>query len=219
MTATKYTYSISTDFPATGLASDRLLSEISTSDIETALDRIDTDGDNCDIWFKAALSAADKTILDGDTTGPAGGLIAEHSGEPLETIVVSPVILEPTGNSAKNLLIHGRKFTATLNTDTTYDVTFPEERDIQGVSFEISGHHEDDWVRMAIIHPATQNEIRVMAEGVSGTGVPVPSSGISGAVSEGTAALPAGVPIRVTYHSAATAGDPPKVHLLFRTWV
>jgi hypothetical protein len=83
MAATKYTYSIADDFPATGLASDRLAQEIGESSIVTALDRIDTSGDVCDIWFKDALSSADKTTLDGDTTDPAGGLIAAHDGEPL----------------------------------------------------------------------------------------------------------------------------------------
>lgn len=214
-----YTYSIASDFPATGLDSDRLKHEIQDSAIETAIDRIDTEGDVCKIWFKAALSAADKTILDGDTTAPAGGLLAAHSGEPWEVIPVAPVILEPTGNSEKNLRIYGDKFTATINGDTTKDVAFAEARSIQGVSFEIEGQHSDDWVRLAIIHPSTQAELQVMAEGPTNTGVPVPASGSASVVSEGTAELPAGVPIRVTYHSAATSGDGPVVRLQFRTWV
>lgn len=85
MAETTYTYSIADDFPATGLNSSRLKLEIEQSAIITALDRIDTDGDVCNIIFKDALSAGDKTILDGDTTAPAGGLIAAHTAEGIIT--------------------------------------------------------------------------------------------------------------------------------------
>jgi hypothetical protein len=70
-----YTYSIQNDFPSHAVASDRLTAEISGSAIVTALDHIDTSGDDCDIVFKAGLSVGDKTVLN--------GLVAAHSGEPL----------------------------------------------------------------------------------------------------------------------------------------
>ena len=75
MAATKYTYSISTDFPNGVVATDRLTVEIQDSTIITALDYINTSGDDCDIWFKAAISAGDETTLN--------GIVAAHSGEPL----------------------------------------------------------------------------------------------------------------------------------------
>ena len=75
MAATKYTYSIATDFPNHKENSARLISEISGSAIVAAPDHIDTEGDVCDIWMKAALSEGDETLLD--------GLVAAHSGEPL----------------------------------------------------------------------------------------------------------------------------------------
>jgi len=75
MSSTKYTYSISTDFPNHKVDSSRLLVEIQGSSIVVALDRIDTDGDNCDAWFKDALSSGDETTLN--------GIVAAHSGEPL----------------------------------------------------------------------------------------------------------------------------------------
>ena len=74
-TPTEYVFSIQNDFPNHKVASDRLTLEIQASSIVTALERIDTDGDACDIWFKAALSAGDETTLD--------GIVATHSGEPL----------------------------------------------------------------------------------------------------------------------------------------
>jgi hypothetical protein len=82
MAETKYTYSISADFPS-GLSSSRLKNEIAESAITIALERIDTVGDSADIVFKNSLPAGDKTILDSDETGPCGGLIGNHSGEPL----------------------------------------------------------------------------------------------------------------------------------------
>lgn len=75
MAATKYTYSIQDDFPNHAVASDRLLGEIRASAIVTAVDYINTDSDDCDIWFKAALSSGDEDTLD--------DLVAAHSGTPL----------------------------------------------------------------------------------------------------------------------------------------
>lgn len=75
MTATKYTYTISTDFPNAAVSSDRLVQEIGASAIVTALDHIDTGNDACDVWFKDQLSAGDETVLD--------GVVAAHSGVPL----------------------------------------------------------------------------------------------------------------------------------------
>lgn len=73
--STKYTYSISTDFPNGKLEEDRLIQEIAASAIIIAFNHISTSGDVCDVWFKAVLSSSDETILD--------GLVAAHSGEPL----------------------------------------------------------------------------------------------------------------------------------------
>lgn len=77
MPATKYTYSIQTDFPNQAVDPARLAQEVQASAIVTALDYISTSGDDCDVWFKDGLSAGDKTILD--------GIVAAHSGLPLPT--------------------------------------------------------------------------------------------------------------------------------------
>jgi hypothetical protein len=82
MAATKYTYSISQDIVAGAVDSNRLTHEIDDSSIVTALQHIDTTGDELDVWFSDALSAGDKTTLDGDTTNPCGGIIGNHSGIP-----------------------------------------------------------------------------------------------------------------------------------------
>jgi len=74
-----YPYSISTDFPNDTVSLTNLQNEIRTSAIVTALDYISSEGDTVNIVFKATLSSPDKTILDGNVTGPAGGLIANHN--------------------------------------------------------------------------------------------------------------------------------------------
>jgi hypothetical protein len=82
MPETKYTYSVASDMPGGAINAGNLLAELSISSIVTALERIDLDGDVLDIIYKDALSAGDKTTLDGDATGPAGGLLAAHDNSP-----------------------------------------------------------------------------------------------------------------------------------------
>lgn len=90
-TPTKYTYSISTDFPS-GLASDRLDRDTrANTSISIALDRIDTSGDVCDVWFRDVLSGPEETVLD--------GLVAAHSGEHLP----SEPILDASGHMVSKL--------------------------------------------------------------------------------------------------------------------
>ena len=90
-----YTYSITNDFPNGKLNSTKLVQEINASSIVTALIGVNTRGDVCNILFKAELSAADKTILDGNTTHPAGGLIAAHDNTPSPNEIIPVVFPTP----------------------------------------------------------------------------------------------------------------------------
>jgi len=91
MAQTTYTYSISTDFPNGAVNTTKLENEICNSQITIALERIDTVGDTIDIIFKNSLPTADKTLLDGDTSSPCGGLIAAHdnsaSAVPVQEVI------------------------------------------------------------------------------------------------------------------------------------
>lgn len=82
MPLTKYEYSISADFPGGAVTLWQLGLEISESSIATALNHFVQAGDTLEIWFADALTAGEKTTLDGDTTGPAGGLLAAHGAVP-----------------------------------------------------------------------------------------------------------------------------------------
>jgi hypothetical protein len=76
MAATKYSYSISGDFPNQKEDTDRLTKEIADdATITTAFDYINTAGDDCDIWFADVLSAPEVTALD--------TVVANHSGDPI----------------------------------------------------------------------------------------------------------------------------------------
>jgi hypothetical protein len=75
MALTKYTYSISSDFPNQKVAPLALTNEINDSSIITSLSHINTASDDCDIWFTDALSSGDETTLD--------GLVSAHQGDPV----------------------------------------------------------------------------------------------------------------------------------------
>ena len=95
MAETQYTYDVTTEFPGGKVNPGTLQTEIQASGIVTALERIDSaggslalgtlSGGSIAIVFKDALSAGDVTVLDGDATGPAGGLIAAHNNSPVQS--------------------------------------------------------------------------------------------------------------------------------------
>jgi hypothetical protein len=76
MAETKYTFSVSQDFPNQKVNNDTLTYEIEQSDITTALSYITVAGDVCDIVFKNAL-----TLVDSTATLPL--VVSEHEGNRL----------------------------------------------------------------------------------------------------------------------------------------
>ena len=76
-----YTYNFS-DFKNGTVSSGRLTVEIQNSAIVSAVDYINTNGNECDIWFKAELSVGDKTILD--------GVVADHDGTFIPNVDTAP---------------------------------------------------------------------------------------------------------------------------------
>lgn len=73
-----YTYSESIDFPDGACDPGNLSDEIKASQISTDLKSVYKLSGQVRVVFAAELSSGDKTLLDGDSTSPAGGLIAEH---------------------------------------------------------------------------------------------------------------------------------------------
>lgn len=101
MSATKYTYSIQSDFPNHCVASDRLVQEIQQSAITVAIDYINTEGDDCDIWFKAAISGGEESTLD--------GIVAAHSGAALPPLPLEIVASETLPMQLKDPIPPGRR--------------------------------------------------------------------------------------------------------------
>ena len=83
-----YVYSIANDFPNHKVDPSRLAEEVRASSIVTALDVVLVVGDACTVVFKASLSANDETVLD--------GLVAVHSGEPIDPEPVPVEVANPT---------------------------------------------------------------------------------------------------------------------------
>jgi len=104
MSLSQYNYTISTAFPNGKVAPDRLTNEIDASSITVALDHIDTLADVCSIYFKAALSGAEQTTLN--------GLVAVHSGQPLPD---NPLVIPLSTNS----IIKTTEFTISAKAETT----------------------------------------------------------------------------------------------------
>jgi hypothetical protein len=164
---TKYTYSISTDFPHHVVDPSRLTQEVRESAIAAALDYINTSGDDCDIWFKAALSSGDEDILD--------GLVAVHSGEALPDVeppktsdgkpIVLPCLFPPgvfmyyagCADDPTNGRGQGEQFHLSSDTagDETLEFTFNDwvyltGGDGQGCCAELG-----DWITFEVVAPAS----------------------------------------------------------------
>lgn len=133
MPATKYTYSISVDFINSIVATDRLSLEIQTSSIITALDYINTFGDDCDIWFKDSLSIGDQAVLD--------GIVATHSGEALPIDNVSVKLIHP-----QEQFTHGYA-TSSGSTLTVMRATAYTSQTTNAQRSLVSSHIDDDIVR------------------------------------------------------------------------
>ena len=110
MASSTYTYSIANDFPDGRANPNKLDTAIRESSIITALDCINTAGDVLSIIFRDALSPADKTTLDGNTTGPAGGLIASTDNTPNDVPVQSVEFQTPQLTYSKPVNI-GKRIT------------------------------------------------------------------------------------------------------------
>jgi len=144
MASTKYTYSVSTDFPNHKVNVDRLTLEIAHSAIIIAMDYISVSEDVCDIWFKDALSAGDETILN--------GVVAAHSGEPLTP---TPDKVQLTGFPDMGNWYYWKKgfrWELTAGETNLKDVKFDENLRLSGGGYYIPIEaHEGDYIEFQIV--------------------------------------------------------------------
>ena len=148
MADVEYTYTVSTDFPGGAVNTGKLIQEIKSSSIVTAMADIPTDlaGDTLKVRFKASLSAGDKTTLDNDATGPAGGLIAAHDNTAsvsnptivqMDPKVKNPVSEEFADKSAGFFKLMGGSFTVGGNTTGSQDITFGPKAGVDLISGQV----------------------------------------------------------------------------------
>jgi hypothetical protein len=152
MAETTYTYNITNDLPDGKVNSGNLHVEIVASSIATTLKSVNTDGGTYSygvitggtlkIIFTDALSAGDKTILDGDTTAPAGGLLAANTiAEETKSTLLSAVDTISTTSSTFVSI----PSMATTPDAGTYIVTFSGsmENDSRSKSIEVAIYAND----------------------------------------------------------------------------
>lgn len=135
MPATQYTYEIATDFPSAKVDTSKLVMEIVDSTILIALDFIDTDASECNIWMKDAISAGDKTTLD--------GIVAAHDGDPLPGATQSVEVKEediPTGGHFQAQSVQVSVEATTGWYENTISFPFP----ISILTAEYAGHPDFD---------------------------------------------------------------------------
>jgi len=146
-----YVYSLATDFGG-ALNLERLGQEIRASAIVTALDYVTQTGDAVEVVFKAALSAGDKTTLDGDSS-PAGGLVAAHDSapsvrQPDAVIIQEEDVATPTNGKIQNTSI---QFVADAEATTLYDVPpWPHPIAATLIEFVTEAAHLGDTVELLV---------------------------------------------------------------------
>lgn len=213
MALTKYTYSIEHDTLNGKVALGRLTEEISESSITVALDRIDTNGDVLDIWFKAALPTAEESVL---TT-----VVHDHNGEPLEQNM--PVAINDVAEGAeiysraKGFRIldghlyfkKGIRVDCAPDGDTNVDVKFTKNMLLCGGGCRLGSNTQDgDYVEFFIVDKDNllgYGADTVLAKFVE-TDFAWPEKDWE-VLLEDAKEIPAGIYLRITYHSVETATE------------
>jgi len=182
------TYTLA-DFPDSQLNADNLADEIRASAIVTALDYVSTSGSTVYIVFKATLSAGDKTILDGDTTAPAGGLIASHDYVDKTPAPQVVQVLEEYGKTNGKFISDAQWIQGPTGVSTT-DIEFELPTSVMEIQFITTTENTGDSVKLWVFRKNTG-----YGEGVIGT--------ITANISTGAT----GIPVSQTIVDSVYTGD------------
>ncbi len=149
MAQTTYTYSIAVDVTSGAVRPGQLSKEIATSSIVIAVERIDVTGDVLDVVMKDAISAGDKTTLDGLVQAH---VITDPLDEPREsdgTPIVRPrAFVSSDGYRFRGTGISG---TITAGTEGSVDYKLTEDRMINAVHLMLENHVWADSVKFQIV--------------------------------------------------------------------
>jgi len=210
MAATKYTKSIAGDTATGKLSSDGLKREIEKDNgITKSIERIDSAGDVCDVWFKDALgaeeSAFDAVFAAHDGKPPPG--TARRASDGAAIVAIEPADVDTTLNAK------GFMFTAAKGTDTDDDHSFGEDREIQGVIMEVADFVPGDYAELHIVMPGDPEVVlNKFAETIY-----IKPSGKTSVVMQTSSVIPAGIKLRFRYHSVGSVTDP-TVYYDYLTW-
>lgn len=216
----KYTYSIANDTLNGKVELGQLQNEIGASAIITAIDYCQAEGDVLDIWFKAALSAGDETILNGVVSAHDGIVIHEpalvHLDSPSTTEDGVPIVLatakpenhytcfQGAGDSPTHI---GRGLKcifrlADTDTEISKDFTFNEDIYIKDGYMITKNAPMGASVDIDIVQPGTGYIV-----GTFGREIPVFGSGWFPLNTNDRGKLPQGIIMRVTVHNANGSDD------------
>lgn len=154
--AQTYSFTMSTDCPSGVCNTAKLDAAIRASAIVSALDYINTGNDTMDIVFKEDLSSEDETILHGDTTDPAGGLIASHDTSATQSLIVTKLAFTTDDHRT---IIDGHQTTIGTDTWDRQDYALPGNYHLQGTRLAWSATEVGDYVNLAILHQSSENSL------------------------------------------------------------
>lgn len=154
-----YEYNIANDLPDGAVNVETLKTEITNSAITIALDYISTNATTLYIVFKNPLPSADKTILDNDTTNPAGGLLAAHDNSDSDRPVAEVAIREETQKTGGRFEARTITVWADALSTTTKDEVMFVDTSAMSIHFIVQQENLGDEVNLHVAPDTTVGAI------------------------------------------------------------
>ena len=179
----------------------RLVKEIDDSSITVKLRGVTTDEATVHVSFANDLPDADRLVLE--------GLLAAHDGTalPVDVLAVMPTPFRKVGR--RRTLLGMPIVPCEAAQETSVEVTFAQETDLQGAKVWIEGErHVADTLSAYLVHPVAGVVHRFV------TAIPIPASGYLEDVAELAETIPAGMVFRFVYESRGSRTVTFKAHLI-----
>lgn len=204
MSVHQFTINSDGTFPNKKVDVPRFTQEISTDpNITSALDTVDVVAGNCVVTFKADISLDELLALE--------ALVFAHSGEPLLDSSRQSVVIQPFATTGRNVALSGHRQVCTVNAVTDLDITWDEEREIQGAEIQVKDFTDGDFVEAELRHPAVGMLVDFGKSYIK-------PDGCVSLEAESAKPVPAGLVIRIRYTSTAVDGPAPVMFADVKTW-
>lgn len=175
----------------------------------------------CDITESADIADFDATIKPTATAASKQDdavALSVIASVPLPLSARSPVKIQPYGKDGANYMVVGRRFVATLDADTNMDLSFSEDREIQSADAYVADSTDGDYMGFFMMAPIGPGG-SLVAVLQWGETIFVKEKVTESFASEVAKEVPAGLVLRLVYHSVAASGNQPVVKLNLVTWV